>query len=183
MRCLEQHCLLFYGTEVCTMLSVLARFFCQLDTGQNHSGRRNPNWETVPPDWPVGRPVVHFLDWRSVWVDSITPGNMILDGRRKQLNKPWGSSQETAPSMASTSFPASRFQPCAPALTSLCDGRWVVNWNIPFPPRVAFAQCVFISAVGKQLRHWTCMLYVQNQSCSQVMGYNLSREVRNIFGS
>lgn len=39
---------------------------------QSHLARKNPNWENVSTNWPVGKPVVHLLDW---WLMQEVPGH------------------------------------------------------------------------------------------------------------
>lgn len=53
-----------------------------------------------PPDWPVGKPVVHFLvmevsdqyGWCCPWVGT-APGLVVLDVNRNRLSEPGGASQ------------------------------------------------------------------------------------------
>lgn len=59
-----------------------------------------------PPDWPMGKLVIHFLDmevsdhcgwscplgWYCPWV-GIAPGLVVLDVNRNRLSEPGGASQ------------------------------------------------------------------------------------------
>jgi hypothetical protein len=62
----------------------------------------------LPPDWPMGKPVVHFLDWcweTQFTVNGATYELVILGSMRK----PWARHEEQAStyhSMASASVPA-----------------------------------------------------------------------------
>lgn len=91
-----------------------------------------------PPDWPVGQPMVYFLDewWReSRSLSSATPGSPGCY-KKSRLNKSWEESQNSIPPWPRFQFlpPVSCHQ--VPALPSLSDGGMgdlrPVRWNKPF---------------------------------------------------
>lgn len=97
-----------------------------------------------PPNWPVGRPMLHFLNW---WLICEDPAHC-----RSYIQK---QTEQDMESKLVNNTPPWSPDSClwVPALTSHEAGPQTVSWNKLFPPLVVFGHGVVSQQQRPQVRH------------------------------